>query len=445
MGSLEVDVAQRAHCTICDGTNAQIQSPPPLCICTSVAMKLFNQRTNDRIMATVLCVTALKAGIASAFLGDFIQHQLHLHNPALVQPHAEIQDLVACITSSVSHTAAVPCSPAKHDAAHSSSHDSHSAASNNRRRQFRVRMDLNEHQQDDRSTLTVDDMVIELRAQSSTPQHASHGSPSGMDENRLPWMPGAHGSIPQMSSGSMRCSITQPGKYVTLDGTQYVRPKQLLQTDAPSFRLAHEQDHHHHQQTYSSTTAHHHATSTPTITRPIQPQSLESPPSCSSWEICWIKDKPAGTLVCAIDIDRTHQRNSAVLHSGCIYMSFPIWSQQGLEHVGLPTKHQLYVRMEDCMQQYDDAMMQWERTSNPILKAMHWHHAEQAMFEYDHLDHRMWESIPETPDDMIELCTHDSAQYFLMKKGMIWSKDAQHYHHDKTGDLMLGWATLSGV
>ena len=50
----------------------------------------------------------------------------------------------------------------------------------------------------------------------------------------------------------------------------------------------------------------------------------------SAWEVNWKKDLPAGALVCGFETPCEYNRNDAVLPKGRIYLSFPIWNEEGL-------------------------------------------------------------------------------------------------------------------
>jgi hypothetical protein len=58
------------------------------------------------------------------------------------------------------------------------------------------------------------------------------------------------------------------------------------------------------------------------------PQEVRTLKGC--WEMVWKKDASAGTLLCGFEVPDAYKRNDATLPHGRIYISFPIWTRDGL-------------------------------------------------------------------------------------------------------------------
>jgi hypothetical protein len=92
-----------------------------------------------------------------------------------------------------------------------------------------------------------------------------------------PKMPGADGHQPHLSSGPRRLDVLQEGRYISMLGAQNAKTLNGV------------------------------------------------------WEMNWVKDKPAGTLICGFDIPEEYKRNNAILAKGKAYLSFPVWTTKGLD------------------------------------------------------------------------------------------------------------------
>ena len=101
-----------------------------------------------------------------------------------------------------------------------------------------------------------------------------HNDPANYEHTTLP---GADGEYSQLSSGHRRLDVVSEGHFINLKGTQHVKMDK------------------------------------------------------GCWEMCWRDDKPAGTLICGFDLPEEYTRNEAVLPKGEMYVSFPVWTKEGLK------------------------------------------------------------------------------------------------------------------
>jgi hypothetical protein len=180
-------------------------------------------------------------------------------------------------------------------------------------------------------------------------------------------MPGANGPYPHLSSGPRRLQVRQSGQYINLLGTQTV-------------------------------------------------QTLNG-----CWEMCWIQDKPHGTLICGLDIPQDYHRNAAYLPQGRVYFSFPVWSPQGLV-VGQAQRTWAEAECAKMLQRRDDALAQFELTNNPFKKAFHLYQAFQAIEHYNDMPHATIERIPKKNQQSVLTLLNQEGNLLLSKEGVVYCK-----------------------
>lgn len=201
-----------------------------------------------------------------------------------------------------------------------------------------------------------------------------HHEPADYEHTSLP---GANGQHHKLSSGHRRLDLISDGSFVNMLGVQYVQMQK------------------------------------------------------GCWEMCWRKDKPAGTLICGFEIPHEYRRNEAILPQGEIFVSFPLWTRAGLK-IGQEEKRKVEVQLEKFLEERDDALQKFEETDNPIMKAIFIQQAFAALEKYNNVDHRTMETIP--MDHQVLLIQDD---LLLTVKGLIWGKDATDGH------VLLGYADVA--
>lgn len=178
-------------------------------------------------------------------------------------------------------------------------------------------------------------------------------------------LPGADGQHHKLSSGHRRLDVLAEGHFVNLKGTQHVHMNK------------------------------------------------------GCWEMCWRKDKPAGTLICGFELPQEYRRNDAVLPSGEIYVSFPLWTREGLT-IGQQEKQKTEMRLETYLQERDEALRAFDETDNPIMKAIHIRNAFAATDKYNAVDHHTLGTIP--MDHQVFPIQDD---LLLTVKGLLWTRDSK--------------------
>jgi hypothetical protein len=201
-----------------------------------------------------------------------------------------------------------------------------------------------------------------------------HHEPAEYDHTSLP---GANGPHHKLSSGHRRLDVISEGQYINMQGMQKVQ-----------------------------------------MTK-------------GCWEMCWRKDKPAGTLICGFDVPHDYRRNEAVLPQGEIFVSFPLWTKEGLK-IGQDEKRKVEVQLERFLEERDDALVKFEETENPIMKALFFQSAMAALEKYNNVDHHTMETIP--MDHQVFPIQDD---LLLTTKGLIWGKDASSGGHILLGDASV--------
>jgi hypothetical protein len=205
-----------------------------------------------------------------------------------------------------------------------------------------------------------------------------HHEPADSDEHTT--LPGADGEHAKLSTGHRRLDLISEGHFINLQGTQKVK-----------------------------------------MTK-------------GCWEMCWRDDKPAGTLICGFDLPEDYQRNDAILPQGELYVSFPLWTRGGLK-IGQEEKRKVELEMETYLEARDEALVAFDATENPIMKAIHLRNAFSATDKYNGIDRHTLETIPmdhqvfEIQDDIL-----------LSEKGLIWTKDWECKRGG--GHILLGYANV---
>lgn len=149
-----------------------------------------------------------------------------------------------------------------------------------------------------------------------------------------------------------------------------------------------------------------------------------------SWEMCWARGRPAGTMVFAFHLPQTYSRNQAILPEGDVWLSFPIWSVDGLKH-GQMAKQKVMDEIEFYTQKWNEELDKYQLTKNPIMKAIHERNADIYAGKCDEI----WDySLSTIPDD--DQCHQLQEDLLLSKQGLLWTKKGDR-------DILFGNAIAS--
>eukprot|EP00534_Pseudo-nitzschia_fraudulenta_P015016 CAMPEP_0201242872 /NCGR_PEP_ID=MMETSP0852-20130820/39502_1 /ASSEMBLY_ACC=CAM_ASM_000632 /TAXON_ID=183588 /ORGANISM="Pseudo-nitzschia fraudulenta, Strain WWA7" /LENGTH=300 /DNA_ID=CAMNT_0047539713 /DNA_START=41 /DNA_END=943 /DNA_ORIENTATION=- len=196
------------------------------------------------------------------------------------------------------------------------------------------------------------------------------------DGDAMVKLPGSSGPYSKVTSGGRRLDVVSRGTYVNMDGSQYI----------------------------------------------------ECEKGC--WEMCWMRGQPAGTIVFAFNLPQAYSRNEAVLPEGEMWLSFPVWTVEGLKY-GQMAKQEVLDEMDFYTRKWNEEVDKYEITNNPIMKAIHERNAHIYATKCDDLYDYSLDTIPE--DGEWSTLQED---LLLSKKGLIWKKDGN-------GDVLLGHAIAS--
>lgn len=140
-------------------------------------------------------------------------------------------------------------------------------------------------------------------------------------------MPGMTGQYPKLSSGGRKITTIQPGQFISMVGREVIDTLQ------------------------------------------------------GAWEMVWKKDAPAGTVVFGWDLPKDYVRNEARLPKGLVYVSFPIWSSEGLSEAR-KRKASVMEACEKKLRERDEALEKYEKETNILKKMMAFREAAAALEEY---------------------------------------------------------------
>ncbi len=192
-------------------------------------------------------------------------------------------------------------------------------------------------------------------------------------------LPGANGPRPRLSSGAYNLNVLRDGSYVTMGGLQKV----------------------------------------------------EFSDGC--WEMIWRDGAAAGLVVCGLKLNRNARRNDVVLEKGNIYITFPVWSKEGLQKSQY-RKLDVQAKYKEFQVERDEELEKMSKTPNILKKALHYRNAVAAAENMDNTGLHNMVDVP-SGNDVVEI----GAGMKLVRTGTVWCKNGPfHSHHQN----LLGSATV---
>lgn len=153
------------------------------------------------------------------------------------------------------------------------------------------------------------------------------------------------------------------------------------------------------------------------------------------WELVWRDEAPAGSIICGFDHPEEARRNkhSSSLPKGRVYVSFPVWTREGLKEQQIRKADVTKIATEHSeeMKAHLDKMRE---TKNPLMKALHFRNAAAAHEKLEFSGHR---SVAEIPDE--EEVTPIGGGLAICRKGTVWTKDGSFMAGNHA---LLGHATI---
>lgn len=157
-----------------------------------------------------------------------------------------------------------------------------------------------------------------------------------------------------------------------------------------------------------------------------------------AWEVIWKKDQMCGALICGFELPTGAKRNSnsATLSAGRVYISFPVWTADGLTEKQ-SSKKETESRCKEFDDEKNDEIRKMGETSNLFMKAVHYRNAIAAVEKMDFSGIRSMGHVP-VEGDVIPI----GNGLMLNTKGTIWNKAADFFGEKHA---MLGDAVLSPI
>ena len=154
-----------------------------------------------------------------------------------------------------------------------------------------------------------------------------------------------------------------------------------------------------------------------------------------AWEVIWKKDQRCGALICGFQLPAGAKRNanSAELPAGRVYLSFPIWTEDGLAS-RRSEKREAEIKCKEYNEEKLDEIKKFEEASNLFMKAMHYRNAVAAVEKIDLSGIRSMDHIPGDSDVL------PVGRGFLMNtKGTVWNKENNFIgsRHTNFGEAFL--------
>mmetsp|Transcript_8916 Transcript_8916/g.13712 ORF Transcript_8916/g.13712 Transcript_8916/m.13712 type:complete len:276 (+) Transcript_8916:141-968(+) len=205
-----------------------------------------------------------------------------------------------------------------------------------------------------------------------------------VDGSQHPAMPGVNGPHPQLSGGVRTLQVKEDGWFIDMTGKKDVQLKN------------------------------------------------------GCWELIWRDGALAGTLVCGFDVTESYTRNAATLSPCRLYMSFPVWSSEGLK-TAQKDKKTVMDRAKGFVNEKELEIAKMKETSNPIMKALHYRNAYAAMDKYSMENVKAFDMVPSDE----EVLTFGLDQDMLVTtKGLAFSKEGGF---QKGQHVLLGAAYAAEV
>ncbi|EJK59249.1 hypothetical protein THAOC_20553 [Thalassiosira oceanica] len=203
-------------------------------------------------------------------------------------------------------------------------------------------------------------------------------------------LPGTNGPNPQLSRGAHAIETTKDGTFISLEGLQTVELRD------------------------------------------------------GSWEMVWRQDSIAGILVCGFNLAEDARRNSGVLEKGAIYLTFPVYTDEGLASVQA-TKSMKQAAYDMHKKERDEQLDLVRSAPNPLMKALHYRNAYQSLESMHGTGLSRLAEVPSTEEDVVEigegLRAVKTGTLWTTAKGRAFSSSAMAKNDRK----LLGIATIVAI
>jgi hypothetical protein len=155
------------------------------------------------------------------------------------------------------------------------------------------------------------------------------------------------------------------------------------------------------------------------------------------WEMVWLENKPAGSIVCGFDIAQDVTRNGAKLPSGHVYLSFPVFTRETLDVAqAKKLKHETLFLKYSALQ--TEELEKMAMTKNVIKKAIHFRNAVGANEKASLMRTNAYKNVPTSEEDIVYI----GDDLVLCKNGIVYHEDVSEI---KTRYHRIGHASLKNV
>lgn len=202
------------------------------------------------------------------------------------------------------------------------------------------------------------------------------------DATSIP-LPGADGPRPHLSSGIHHMNVIEDGSFINMEGVQNVQFRNGV------------------------------------------------------WEMIWRDGSTAGLIICGFSLDKDARRNDAMLEKGQVYITWPVWSKDGLDKQQA-RKAEAAIKYEEYETERNNELEKMSSTPNILRKALHFRNAANAAEKMDWTDLHTMSDVP-SAEDVLEI--GEGLQ--MVRTGTVWSKTGSF--SDSFGanrQQLLGTATL---
>lgn len=176
-------------------------------------------------------------------------------------------------------------------------------------------------------------------------------------------MPGLHGPTPSLSGGLNALTTVQDGSFISMAGSEAVKT------------------------------------------------------SNGCWEIVWRDGAPSGSLICGFEVDQDYMRNDATLPMGTVYISFNMWTSEGLKQAR-EHKDRTSKKANNALQKRREEIEKFRETTNFLEKARHYYNAMHAAEAYSNQPTKKMNLVP-SPDEVL----HFEGDLQVSTKGTVWTQN----------------------
>ena len=160
-----------------------------------------------------------------------------------------------------------------------------------------------------------------------------------------------------------------------------------------------------------------------------------------AWEMVWRQGSVAGILVCGFNLGEDARRNACVLEKGAIYLTFPVYTKEGLASVQA-TKSMKQAAYDMHKKERDEQLELVRSVPNPLMKALHYRNACQSLESMHGTGLSGLAEVPSTEEEVIEIGEGLRA----VKTGTLWTTSTGRAFSSsamaKNDHKLLGTATI---